>query len=68
MTEDDWEVFKQEILNYCRQNLAKIDAYIPSPFVSKYVLDQVAFNQIFLLIRNHFRSPLPSLSYPTWEV
>ena len=43
MTEDDTEVFTQEILNYCRQNLAKIDAYIPSPFVTKYVLDEVSF-------------------------
>ena len=49
MTEDDWEVFKQEILNYCRQNLAKIDAYIPSPFVSKFMLDQVASTIYFFI-------------------
>ena len=33
--------FTQEILNYCKENLAKVEAFIPSPFVSKYLLNEV---------------------------
>ena len=33
--------FTQEILNYCKDNLAKVEAFIPSPFVSKYLLNEV---------------------------
>ena len=33
--------FTQEILNYCKENLAKVEAFIPSPFVSKYLLTEV---------------------------
>ena len=33
--------FTKEILSYCKENLAKVEAFIPSPFVSKYILDEV---------------------------
>ena len=33
--------FKKEILKYCKENFVKVEAFIPSPFVSKYLLDEV---------------------------
>ena len=33
--------FKREILKYCKENFVKVEAFIPSPFVSKYLLDEV---------------------------
>lgn len=36
-----WEEFNKLVLQYCIENLAKVEMYIPSPFVSKFKLDEV---------------------------
>lgn len=41
MSTENITEFKKEILSYCKENLAKVEAFIPSPFVSKYLLDEV---------------------------
>ena len=41
MPTDDFQQFKAIVMNYCRENLAKVVAFIPSPYVKKYVLDEV---------------------------
>ena len=33
--------FKELIMEYCKRNLAKVGLYIPSPYVTKYILDEV---------------------------
>ena len=33
--------FKALIMEYCQKNLAKLEVYIPSPYVTKYILDEV---------------------------
>ena len=42
--------FTKEILGYCKENLAKAEAFIPSPFVSKYLLDEVNASKNLILI------------------
>ena len=37
----DFQEFKTIVLNYCKENLAKVIAFIPSPYVKKYILDEV---------------------------
>ena len=41
MSAENITEFTKEILSYCKKNLAKVEAFIPSPFVSKYILDEV---------------------------
>ncbi len=41
MSTENITKFTKEIINYCKENLAKVEAFIPSPFVSKYLLDEV---------------------------
>lgn len=41
MPSKDFQQFKEIVMNYCRENLAKVVAFIPSPYVKKYVLDEV---------------------------
>ena len=41
MSSENITEFTKEILSYCKDNLAKVEAFIPSPFVSKYLLDEV---------------------------
>ena len=48
MSTENIAKFKREILFYCKENLAKIEAFIPSPFVSRYLLDEVSFDKIKL--------------------
>ena len=36
-----WKEFNKLVLQYCIENLAKVEMYIPSPFVSKFKLDEV---------------------------
>ena len=41
MSTENITQFTKEILTYCKENLAKVEAFIPSPFLSKYLLDEV---------------------------
>ena len=47
MSTENIAEFTKEILSYCKENLAKVEAFIPSPFVSKYLLDEVNAPQNF---------------------
>ena len=38
---DERGAFKELIMEYCKRNLAKVGLYIPSPYVTKYILDEV---------------------------
>ena len=40
-TSENFSQFKQEVLIYCKDNLLKIGAYIPFPFVKKFILYEV---------------------------
>ena len=51
--------FTQEILNYCKENLAKVEAFIPSPFVSKYLLNEVNLNYLKLCESLKFLGDVP---------
>ena len=46
MSTENITQFKKETLSYCKENLAKVEAFIPSPFVSKYLLDEVNTEKI----------------------
>ena len=35
MPNEDFQEFIVHVLKYCRENLAKVDAFIPSPYVKK---------------------------------
>ena len=35
--------FKQQVWGYCRENLVKLVVYLPSPYVTKFVVDEVNF-------------------------
>ena len=48
MSSENISEFTKEILSYCKENLAKVEAFIPSPFVSKYLLDEVNTLQNFI--------------------
>ena len=41
MPTEDFQRFNAIVSNYCRENLAKVSAFIPSPYVKKYILDEV---------------------------
>ena len=47
MSQENITTFKKEILSYCKDNLAKVEAFIPSPFVPKYLLDEVNISKTF---------------------
>ena len=50
MTAEEAEMFKSQVLSYCKANLVKIIAYLPSPYVETYMTDQVFCNLINLII------------------
>ena len=41
MTSQQFAEFQQVVLSYCKANLVKIVAYMPSPYVTTYRTDQV---------------------------
>ena len=41
MSETESSLFKSQILLYCKDNLARVEAYIPFPFVARYILQEV---------------------------
>ena len=41
MTEAEITLFKRQVMLYCKDNLARVEAYIPFPFVAKYILQDV---------------------------
>ena len=69
MSQENITTFKREILSYCKENLAKVEAFIPSPFVSKYLLDEVNIGKNFALNKSFNYRRFPSnLLYPMSEV
>ena len=41
MPTEDFQNFKTIVLDYCKENLAKVVAFFPSPYVKKYILEEV---------------------------
>ena len=41
MIEAEITLFKRQVMLYCKDNLARVEAYIPFPFVAKYILQDV---------------------------
>ena len=41
MTEAEITLFKRQVMLYCKDNLARVEAYIPFPFVKRYILQEV---------------------------
>ena len=35
--------FKQKVFGYCKENLVKLVVYLPSPYVTKFVVNEVNF-------------------------
>ena len=42
MNDTELNVFKRELMVYASQNLVKINAFIDSPYISKYQTDEVS--------------------------
>ena len=67
MSTENITQFTKEILTYCKENLAKVEAFIPSPFLSKYLLDEVntgkiSFNDLAISFRRFLSNPLFPIS------
>ena len=43
MSETESSLYKSQIFFYCKDNLARVEAYIPFPFVARYILQEVLF-------------------------
>ena len=41
MPTEEFQNFKTIVLDYCKENLAQVVAFIPSPYVKKYILEEV---------------------------
>lgn len=41
ISHESYQKFVDEVMKYCKENLARVELYIPSPYVSRYILDQV---------------------------
>ena len=67
MSTENITQFTKEILIYCKENLAKVEAFIPSPFVSKYQLDEVHTKEKFILMLWLFRRFLSNPLFPISE-
>ena len=49
MTTEEADMFKSQVLSYCKANLVKIIVYLPSPYVTTYRTDQVSHGYVYLL-------------------
>ena len=36
--------FKQKVFGYCKENLVKLVVYLPSPYVTQFVVNEVNFS------------------------
>ena len=50
MTSQQFAEFQQAVLSYCKANLVKIAAYMPSPYVTTFRTDQVGWETFWKIL------------------